>query len=139
MIVLPKLPYAYDALEPVISETTMRTHHDKHHARYVDVANALLADTTSEKAPLEHVVTKAWLRSDQKLFNNAAQAFNHGLFWACMSPRPLGAVRPLRARPGSGFRRRCAGQVHRRRPGPLRLGLGLADLEPRSPVPARHS
>jgi Fe-Mn family superoxide dismutase len=86
MIVLPKLPYAYDALEPVISEATMQTHHGKHHARYVEVTNAMLADTTSEKAPLEHVVTKAWLRSARKLFNNAAQAYNHGLFWNCMSP-----------------------------------------------------
>ena len=86
MIVLPKLPYAYDALEPVISEITMRTHHDKHHARYVEAANAVLADTTSENLPLEQVVTKAWLRSARKLFNNAAQAFNHGFFWQCMSP-----------------------------------------------------
>ena len=86
MIVLPKLPYAYDALEPVISEVTMRTHHEKHHARYVDVTNAMLADTTSENLPLEHVVTKAWLRSARKLFNNSAQAFNHGFFWNCMSP-----------------------------------------------------
>ena len=87
MIVLPKLPYAYDALAPTISETTLRTHHDKHHARYVEVANALLAETAAEHAPLEHIVTKAWLRSARKLFNNAAQAFNHGFYWACMSPQ----------------------------------------------------
>jgi Fe-Mn family superoxide dismutase len=97
MIVLPKLPYAYDALEPAISETTMRTHHDKHHARYVEVTNAMLAEATGEKAPLEHVVTKAWLRSARKLFNNAAQAFNHGLFWECMSPE--------RAAPSGDFAR----------------------------------
>jgi len=87
MIPLPPLPYAYDALEPTISETTLRTHHDKHHARYVEVANGLLAGSAAQAASLEEIVTKAWLRSDQKLFNNAAQAFNHGFYWACMSPR----------------------------------------------------
>lgn len=88
MIVLPKLPYAYDALAPVISETTMRTHHDKHHARYVEVTNTLLADTASPGQSLEEIVTKAWLRSARKLFNNAAQTLNHGFFWNCMSPEP---------------------------------------------------
>jgi superoxide dismutase, Fe-Mn family len=88
MIILPDLPYAYDALEPVISETTLRTHHDKHHARYVETANALLAPSRSGDAPLEQIVTNAWLREDKKLFNNAAQAFNHGIYWACMSPAP---------------------------------------------------
>lgn len=101
MIVLPKLPYAYDALEPTISETTLRTHHDKHHARYVEVANALLADATAEHAPLEHIVTTAWLRNAGTLFNNAAQAFNHGFYWACMNPQgstpPAGLARALDA------------------------------------------
>jgi Fe-Mn family superoxide dismutase len=86
MIVLPKLPYAYDALAPTISETTMRTHHDKHHAKYVEVTNAMLAEASNPGANLHEVVVKAWLRSARKLFNNAAQAFNHGFFWACMSP-----------------------------------------------------
>ncbi|MBL8556191.1 MAG: superoxide dismutase [Phenylobacterium sp.] len=86
MIVLPALPYAYDALQPVVSETTMRTHHDKHHARYVEVTNQMLADTPGEQGPLEQVVTRAWHRGARKLFNNAAQALNHGFFWDCMSP-----------------------------------------------------
>ena len=95
MIVLPKLPYGYDALEPVISETTMRTHHGKHHARYVDVTNTMLADTSTPGASLEQIVTKAWLRTAMKLFNNAAQALNHGFFWECMNPtasQPSGAL-----------------------------------------------
>jgi Fe-Mn family superoxide dismutase len=86
MIVLPTLPYAYDALEPVISETTMRTHRDKHHARYVDVTNEMLAETVGSKSSLENVVTQAWRRGARTLFNNAAQALNHGFFWDGMSP-----------------------------------------------------
>jgi superoxide dismutase, Fe-Mn family len=86
MIVLPALPYAYDALQPVVSETTMRTHHDKHHARYVEVTNELLADTLAAHTSLEEVVTRAWHRGARKLFNNAAQALNHGFYWDCMSP-----------------------------------------------------
>jgi Fe-Mn family superoxide dismutase len=88
MIVLPKLPYAYDALAPTISETTLRTHHDKHHARYVEVTNELLAKTDSPGDSVEEVVLKAWLRSAQKLFNNAAQAFNHEFYWSSMSAAP---------------------------------------------------
>lgn len=88
MIALPALPYAYDGLEPVISEITMRTHHDKHHARYVDVTNTLLAETPTAGSTLEEIVTKAWLRSARKLFNNAAQAWNHGFFWQCLTPDP---------------------------------------------------
>jgi Fe-Mn family superoxide dismutase len=90
MIALPALPYAYDGLEPAISEVTMRTHHDKHHARYVELTNGLLAETPTAGSTLEEIVTKAWLRSARKLFNNAAQAWNHGFFWRCMSPKPAG-------------------------------------------------
>lgn len=86
MIVLPKLPYAYDALEPTISETTMRTHHDKHHARYVELTNAMLAEVSNPGANLHEIVVKARLRSARKLFDNAAQVFNHGFYWACMNP-----------------------------------------------------
>ncbi|HWA63835.1 MAG TPA: superoxide dismutase [Caulobacteraceae bacterium] len=91
MIVLPNLPYPHSALEPVISETTMRTHHGKHHARYVDVTNTLLAEAGASSEDLEAIVAKAWKRSETKLFNNAAQAFNHGFFWNCMHP---GGQRP---------------------------------------------
>lgn len=86
MILLPELPYAYGALAPVMSETTLRFHHDKHHARYVDVANSLLAELSAAPASLEAVVVQAFAERSQKLFNNAAQAWNHGFFWACMTP-----------------------------------------------------
>ncbi|WP_421932412.1 superoxide dismutase [Phenylobacterium sp.] len=89
-IILPDLPYRYDALAPVISETTMRFHHDKHHARYVEVGNLLLADKVPRPTDLEGIVRHAARAGEVKLFNNAAQAWNHGFFWACMSPNPAG-------------------------------------------------
>ena len=51
MITLPKLPYAYDALSPTLSAQTMRVHHDKHHAKYVEVANELLPEPAWRAAP----------------------------------------------------------------------------------------
>ena len=87
MFPLPELPYGYGDLAPVVSETTMRTHYDKHHARYVQVTNELLAQTSGAPATLEEVILDARRREARKLFNNAAQAWNHGFFWVSMSPR----------------------------------------------------
>ena len=92
MFTLPNLPYAYDALSPALSDRTLRHHHDKHHAKYVDTTNTLLKDKPDlAKAPLEEVIAEARERRDAKLFNNAAQAWNHGFFWECMAP---GAAKP---------------------------------------------
>jgi Fe-Mn family superoxide dismutase len=85
MIILPDLPYTEDALEPVISAATLQTHHGKHHARYVAATNALLGEG-SGAPPLEEVVADAARRGEIKLFNNAAQALNHGFYWASMAP-----------------------------------------------------
>lgn len=90
--VLPDLPYARDALEPTVSGTTLDFHHGKHHKAYVDTLNTLLADKGETPASLEAVVTSA---GPGKLFNNAAQAWNHGFFWESMTPspaRPSGAL-----------------------------------------------
>lgn len=84
MYVLPPLPYAADALAPVIGEETMRTHHGKHHARYVRVTNEITGG--GDERPLEDVIADALARGDKKLFNNAAQAWNHAFFWSSMSP-----------------------------------------------------
>ena len=89
---VPPLPYAEDALEPVISAETLRLHHDKHHKKYVDTANELLAKDPIQAASLEEVVRA----SRDKLFNNAAQAWNHDFYWQSLSPkrqRPSGALR----------------------------------------------
>jgi Fe-Mn family superoxide dismutase len=86
MFKLPDLPYAYNALEPTLSETTMRTHHDKHHAKYVDTVNTLLDKAGARPRSLEDVVREAAAKGDTKLTNNAGQAWNHAFFWNAMTP-----------------------------------------------------
>jgi len=86
MYVLPDLPYGYDSLSPFVSADTLRTHHDKHHKTYVDKTNDLAAKAGLAGQPLEDVVREAQKSGDKKLFNNAAQAWNHAFFWACMRP-----------------------------------------------------
>src|SRR5882672_6384984 len=96
MFKLPDLPYAYDALEPVISAETMGFHHDKHHAHYVETLNELLKEADEAPADLERVVRKTAPEPQKvKLFDNAAQTWNHTFFWTCMSPqasRPEGEL-----------------------------------------------
>jgi Fe-Mn family superoxide dismutase len=87
MFALPDLPFAYDALEPVISARTMHFHHDKHHAAYVKTLNELIEAAGKTPVTLEQVILEASKAGDRKLFNNAAQAWNHSLFWAAMSAR----------------------------------------------------
>jgi Fe-Mn family superoxide dismutase len=85
MFELPDLPYAYDALEPVISGRTMKFHHDKHHKAYVDTTNTLLKDANAAPDSLESVIRAAKASGNKKLFNNAAQAWNHAFFWNAMT------------------------------------------------------
>ena len=94
MYLLPPLPYDASALEPVLSEETLSTHHGKHHARYVHVVNEELGDTAGTQ-PLEDVIAAAHERGARKLFSNAAQAWNHAFFWQSMTPRPGTAAGPL--------------------------------------------
>ena len=61
MFELPNLPYAHDALEPVISQATMHLHHGKHHKRYFDVMNQMLQEAGAKPASLEEVVRGAVL------------------------------------------------------------------------------
>lgn len=86
MYALPDLPYGYDALSPFVSVDTLRTHHDKHHKAYVDKTNELAARAGLACRPLEEVIREARRRGEKQLFNNAAQAWNHAFFWACMRP-----------------------------------------------------
>lgn len=83
---LPDLPYAANALEPSISRTTMETHHGKHHATYIKKTNELLAERSNAPVTLEEVVRFAKAEGDKKLFNNAAQAWNHAFFWNSLTP-----------------------------------------------------
>src|ERR1700739_4812170 len=82
-IVLPQLPYLFDALEPHMSRETLQFHYGKHHKTYVDRVNSLIAGTEFEDASLEELVVE----SAGTLFNNAAQAWNHDFFWKCLSAR----------------------------------------------------
>ena len=80
---LPDLPYAQNALEPHISKETLEYHHGKHHQKYVDTLNDLVKGTDDEKRELEDIVKSA----DGKLFNQAAQVWNHTFYWHCLSPK----------------------------------------------------
>ena len=92
--VVRELPYAYGALAPYLSEETMRFHHDKHYAGYVNKLNELLLDSPFAGQPLEDIV----LSADGALCNNAAQAWNHELFFEQLSPHPVREPSPeLRA------------------------------------------
>jgi Fe-Mn family superoxide dismutase len=97
MFALPELPYPYDALAPVISDRTLRLHHDKHHAAYVKTTNELLEKSGKSASSLEEVITGSAKASECKLFNNAAQAWNHAFFWEAMSPQRTTPTDPLKA------------------------------------------
>ena len=76
-IELPRLQYAYDALEPIISKKTLEFHHDKHHAAYVNNLNNLIKGTEFEDAELVDIIMK----SEGGTFNNAAQVWNHSFYF----------------------------------------------------------
>ena len=83
---LPQLPFARDALQPVMSAETLDYHHGKHHKAYVDKVNGFLAEKKDGEMGLVDVVRTASERGDAKLFNNAAQIWNHSFFWQCLAP-----------------------------------------------------
>lgn len=90
-LTLPPLPYAPDALEPHLSRRTLEVHHGQHHAAYVAKARALVQGTPLESASLEDIVV-ASAAQDRRLFDAAAQAWNHAFFWESMCPGGGGAA-----------------------------------------------
>ncbi|MBR0064081.1 MAG: superoxide dismutase [Paludibacteraceae bacterium] len=82
MFTLISLPYAPEALEPVISRETIGYHHGKHLQTYVDNLNKLIAGTEFESMPLEDIVRKA----QGGIFNNAGQILNHNLYFTQFMP-----------------------------------------------------
>ena len=80
--VQPRLPYAADALEPVISPATIDFHYGKHEKAYIENLNALIENTPFAEMTLEEIITK----SEGKLFNNASQAWNHIFYFFQFSP-----------------------------------------------------
>ncbi len=91
-IKLAPLPYAEDALAPVISARTISFHYGKHHAGYVGTLNKLIAGTKYEGLSLEQMVSAAREAGDTPVFNNAAQAWNHDFYWNSLSPAGEGEV-----------------------------------------------
>ena len=87
MFKLPQLPYRADALEPIISEATMLTHHGKHHAQYVATVNDLVGARAVGRHSLEEVIWASARQHDSRLFNSASQAWNHAFYWCCMAPQ----------------------------------------------------
>ena len=88
-IILPDLPYAYDALEPYIDAETMHLHHDKHHQTYVNNANAALEKHPEIGEDLEALLADVdSIPADirQALINNGGGHLNHALFWELMTP-----------------------------------------------------
>jgi len=84
---LPALPFAQDALAPVISAETLDFHYGKHHNAYVTNLNNLIQGTEFAEMSLEDIILKA----SGGLFNNAAQVWNHTFYWNCLSPNGGGA------------------------------------------------
>src|SRR3982750_231481 len=84
---LPELPFANDALAPVMSAETLEYHWGKHHRAYVNKTNELLGDQSQlSGASLTEVVRQAKSAGNNKLFNNSAQLWNHSFFWQCLAP-----------------------------------------------------
>jgi Fe-Mn family superoxide dismutase len=84
---LAPLPYAENALEPVISAKTMSFHYGKHHKGYVDNLNKLVSGTEYAELSLEKIITACAGRPDKSvIFNNAAQAWNHTFYWNSLKP-----------------------------------------------------
>ena len=82
---LPKLPYAYDALEPHIDARTMEIHYTKHHNAYTTNLNAAIAGTDLEGKSIEDILKNLYM-TKAAVRNNGGGFFNHNLFWTVMSP-----------------------------------------------------
>ena len=92
MFTLMALPYADNALAPVITPNTIGFHYGKHHKTYVDNLNNLVKGTDLEGKSLEEVVLATAGKADKApLFNNSAQIWNHDFYWKSMKPNGGGA------------------------------------------------
>ncbi len=87
---LPELPYAHNALEPHVDEATMRIHHGKHHAAYVNNLNKALEGNPMADKSIEDLMTGMDM-ANMALRNNGGGHYNHTQFWQAMSPTGGGA------------------------------------------------
>lgn len=92
---LPKLNYAFDALEPHIDARTMEIHHGKHHNGYTNKLNAAIEGTDLAGQSIESILTNLDM-SNSAVRNNGGGFYNHRLFWQILSPdgggEPSGAL-----------------------------------------------
>jgi Fe-Mn family superoxide dismutase len=91
---LKPLPFPKESLGPTMSASTLEHHHGKHHAAYVKKLNELIAGTQYEASDLESII-KATARGqgkEKKIFNNAAQVWNHDFFWESLAPNGGGQI-----------------------------------------------
>ena len=88
---LPKLKYAYDALEPIIDARTMEIHHSKHHNGYTTKLNAAIQGTALENNSIESILCNLNM-SNAGVRNNGGGFFNHSLFWEVINPNDKGVL-----------------------------------------------
>ncbi|MFL6547656.1 MAG: superoxide dismutase [Povalibacter sp.] len=103
---LKPLPFAKDSLGPAMSARTLEHHHDKHHATYVTKLNEFIAGTPFENQDLESIIraTSGKAGKELKIFNNAAQTWNHDFFWESLAPNGGGTPpEPIAKRIESAF------------------------------------
>lgn len=92
-LALPALPYADNALAPIISANTIGFHYGKHHKAYVDNLTKLVTGTVFADLPLEKIITSsAGVADKMAIFNNAAQIWNHTFFWNSLRPNGGGEL-----------------------------------------------
>lgn len=94
---LPKLPYSVQSFGEFLSRESFSYHYEKHHQAYLDGLNELIQGSPRENQPLEEIIrVSAW--GEAKLFNQAAQAWNHAFYWRSMTPdrtEPGGRLKDL--------------------------------------------
>jgi Fe-Mn family superoxide dismutase len=91
---LKPLPFPKESLGPTMSTSTLEHHHEKHHAAYVKKLNELIAGSKLEKSDLESIIraTARGQGKEKKIFNNAAQVWNHDFFWESIAPNGGGTM-----------------------------------------------
>jgi Fe-Mn family superoxide dismutase len=125
---LPKLPYAYNALEPHIDALTMEIHHTKHHQAYINNLNAAIAGTDLEKMSIEEIL-KNVSKHSPAIRNNGGGHYNHSLFWEVMSPNGGGEpTGELAAAINTAFGSFAAFKEEFAKAGATRFGSGWAWL-----------
>ncbi|MDR2106970.1 MAG: superoxide dismutase [Holosporaceae bacterium] len=92
-----QIPYGNDELSPILSRETLDYHYGKHHCGYVKTLNSLIVGTRFADLSLEEIIVKS-RNVDRKIFNAAAQSFNHDFYWKCLKlsgGRPIGKLKSL--------------------------------------------